>query len=67
MPEEYILHCIHCLSTKDLQAIAHRRDDGKICGWVFACPNCIEIVYDAEARITFPGRANEEATSDLDS
>jgi hypothetical protein len=50
--EQYFMHCVKCLTTRNLTMYPHRRD-GKIVGWVFVCLQCEDKVSGKEINLNF--------------
>lgn len=51
----YTAHCIKCTCTNNLHLLPHRKD-GKMVGWVFCCPACAPLVYNAGVTTEFTQR-----------
>jgi len=45
-PDEFITECIVCGRAEALSCVAHRNDK-RIVGFIFACPDCSPKVYGA--------------------
>jgi len=51
---EYVICCIRCGCMTDLGMVAHRNEQGKMVGWIFACKTCFDFVTDGNISFVEP-------------
>ena len=47
----YSLRCINCGHNEEINLIAHRNQDGYICGFIAVCGNCSRLIEKSERSI----------------
>jgi len=51
--QDEVCSCVWCGNQQSLRMIPHRQSDNALVGWVFACKDCVPIVYGGNVNIEY--------------